>query len=496
VSRWIFPALLVVGAAPIWTGDLLPLLDWPEHLAIASILRHYTDPAWQFHGTFEIDPRPLPYGLFHALTALLGLVMPIPLAGRIVLSGYVVGTPLALAAVLRAFDRDERLAWFAVPLVYNRLFFMGFVPFLLGVPFWLLTIATTQRSFTRPPPLRATSFGGGGEQRAWVPGALAVLGYFAHGYVALAILGSVVVLALVHRPPASRLLPFVPFVGLFTWWVAVIVLHSEANLAQEVDVPWQTEEVVWLWPSRALSLVPDHLFEVRAGAFDDTVAVLLIGLVALLVALRRGALDALDLLAGLLGLSYFVAPYGYGVNLYMSPRNLLLFAFLAVAFAGRRPFEGARRWLLVPIALLSAALPAWHVATFRAFQREAPDMREIARHAGAGRTLGLIEETGKGEPWAEGVYHHFASWLQVYAGGDASPSFVGFPNVPVRYRPGKRPVQPVEWHPETFRPELHAHAYDHILVRGPVPPDVGPIVFTVGRWTLVAPDHAAIPPAP
>ena len=47
----------------------------------------------------------------------------------------------------RAFGRDGRIAWFAVPLVYNRLFFMGFVPFLLGVPFWLLTIAATERAF-------------------------------------------------------------------------------------------------------------------------------------------------------------------------------------------------------------------------------------------------------------------------------------------------------------------------------------------------------------
>jgi hypothetical protein len=485
VSRWVFPALLVAGAAPILTGDLLPLLDWPEHLAIASILRHYGDPTWQFEETFEIDPRPLPYGLFHATTALLGLVLPIPLAGRLVLAIYVIGTPLALREVLRAFGRDERLAWFAVPLVYNRLFFMGFVPFLLGVPFWLLTVAATERWFGMPPPppLRGTSPSpGGGGMKA---GLLAVLGYFAHGYAALAILGSIAVLAAVHRPPIRKLIAFVPFVALFAWWVGTIVLHTDANLAQDVDVPWQREEVHWLWPSQALARVPDHLFEVREGAFDETVAVLLIGLVGLLVALRRGRLDRFDLLAALLGLSYFVAPYGYGVNLYMSPRNLLLFAFVAVAFAGAAPFAGARRWLLVPIAVLCALLPAWHVGTFREFQRDAGDIRAIARHAGPGRTLGLIYENGKGEPWAEGVYHHFACWFQVYEGGDVSPSFVGFPNVPVRYREGLRPAQPVEWQPETFRPEVHLPFYDHLLVRGRVPPDVGTVVFSDGEWSLV-----------
>jgi hypothetical protein len=112
-------------------------------------------------------------------------------------------------------------------------------------------------------------------------------------------------------------------------------------------------------------------------------------------------------------------------------------------------------------------------------------MRALARHAGPGRTLGLVYENGKGEPWAEGVYHHFACWFQVYVGGDVSPSFVGFPNVPVRYRPGKRPPQPVEWQPETFRPEIHAPFYDHLLVRGEVPPDVGPVVLTDGAWSLV-----------
>jgi hypothetical protein len=472
VSRWIFPALLLLAAAPICTGDLLPLLDWPEHLAIASILRHYGDPAWHFQETFEIDPRPLPYGLFHALTALCGLVLPIALAGRLVLLLYVVGTPLALREVLRAFGRDERLAWFAVPLVYNRLFFMGFVPFLLGVTFWLLTVAATERAFT-------------GRAGAWRPGCFSVLGYFAHGYAALAILGSVAVLVLAHRPPVRKLLAFAPFTALFAWWVGTIVIHSDANLAQDVEVPWQSEEIHWLWPSEALARVPDHLFEVHAGAFDDTVAVLLIGLVALLGVLRRGPLDRFDLLASLLGLSYFVAPYGYGVNLYMSPRNLLLFAFVAVAFAGAAPFEGARRWLLVPIGVLSALLPLWHVTTFREFERDAGDMRALAQRAGPGHTLGLVYENGQGEPWDEGVYHHFACWFQVYVGGDVSPSFVGFPNVPVRYRPGRRPPQPIEWRPETFRPEVHAPFYDHLLVRGEVPYDVGPVVLTDGEWSLV-----------
>jgi hypothetical protein len=516
VSRWIFPALLLLCAAPICTGDLLPLLDWPEHLAIASILRHYGDPAWHFHETFEIDPRPLPYGLFHALTALCGLVLPIPVAGRVVLLLYVAGTPLALREVLRAFGRDERLAWFAVPLVYNRLFFMGFVPFLLGVTFWLLAVGATERWFAStppppalratspasgggmnagtspPPPLRGTSPASGGGMNPTSPaaggvkaGLLAVLGYFAHGYAALAILGSVVVLALAHRPPARKLLAFVPFTALFAWWVGTIVVHTDANLAQDVEVPWQRNEIHWLWPSDALARIPDHLFEVHAGAFDDTIAVLLIGLVAVLVALRRGPLDRFDLLAALVGLSYFVAPYGYGVNLYMSPRNLLLFAFVAVAFAGATPFAGARRWLLVPIGVLSALLPAWHVATFLEFQRDAGDMKALAQRAGPGRTLGLIYENGKGEPWAEGVYHHFASWFQVYVGGDVSPSFVGFPNVPVRYRPGQRPPQPVEWQPETFRPEIHLPFYDHLLVRGEVPDDVGTVVLEDGEWSLV-----------
>ena len=93
---WI--TLCIAAILPLTVGDQLPFLDWPQHLALASITRHLHDPAWRFE-MYELDPRPLPYRLFTWLTA--ALPFSIGVSGRVVLGTSLVGTPLALAFLLR-----------------------------------------------------------------------------------------------------------------------------------------------------------------------------------------------------------------------------------------------------------------------------------------------------------------------------------------------------------------------------------------------------------
>src|SRR6185436_10811121 len=169
-------------------GDQLPFLDWSQHLALASIVRHLHDPAWHFD-MYEIDPRPLPYRLFTWLTAFLPL--PIGVAGRVVLGGTLVATPLSLAFLLRTMGRDPRLAWLAFPLLYGKMLFLGYAPFLTGVPLWLLGTALADRHFT-------------GRGSGWALGIVAVATYFAHGWPALSLTVSVALLAAIHRLPLRR----------------------------------------------------------------------------------------------------------------------------------------------------------------------------------------------------------------------------------------------------------------------------------------------------
>jgi hypothetical protein len=459
---WI--ALTLAAIAPLTVGDHLPLLDWPQHLALATIVRHLDDPAWHFE-MYELDARPLPYRLFPWVTALLPL--PIGVAGRVVLALALGATPLALAFLLRTMGRDPRLAWLSFPLLYGKMLFVGFVPFLTGVPLWLAGTALADRQFR-------------GHGRGWLLAAVAVATYFAHGWAALALLGSVAVLGAIHRPEWTRLAPLAPFLALLAYWTAIEM--TDASLRTTPDHPYPPG-LVFETPADALRRVPAFLFEVHRGHVDDVAFLVLLVVWAGLVVVRRDALlgvrDArLEILAGAFVVAYFVVPLHDGTAFDLPARTLYLGALLLPAFAGARPFDG-RAALLVPVVAVGLVVPPFYAREMARFQSEASAVRELARHATAGgRTLGLVFDTGDAAPFASAPHLHAPQWFQVYRGGDASSSFAGFPLVPVRYKPGARLPSPDEWRPDALDLAQLAH-WTRVLVRGR--PAFAPPVFDGAR---------------
>jgi hypothetical protein len=463
---FVWVALCIAAIVPLTAGDQLPFLDWPQHLALANIVRHLDDPAWHFE-MYEIDLRPLPYRLFTWLTALLPL--PIGIAGRVVLGASLVATPLALAFLLRTMGRDERLAWLAFPLLYGKVLFLGFAPFLAGVPLWLLGTALAERHFT-------------GRSSGWPIGVVAVATYFAHGWAALALLLSLAVLAAVHRPGWKPFLPLLPFLALVAYWV--FLAATDPAIRTSPDHP-STVGLLFQTPGEAIGNLPDFLFEVHRGHADE---MLFLGLflvwAALVVARRDPVTDwrgaRLEILAGVFVVSYFLVPLQDAVAFDLPARTLYLTALLLPAFAGARPFEG-RELLLVPIVIVGLAVPAFYTRELSRFAREARSVQELAARASdGGRTLGLVYDTGNGAPFASAPYLHSPQWLQVYRGGDASSSFAGFPLVPVRYRPGARLPSPDEWNPGTLD-FGQLSSWTRVLVRGR--PHIPPPIFAgAQKW--------------
>jgi len=459
---WI--VLCIATLVPLMAGDQLPFLDWPQHLALASIVRHLHDPAWHFD-MYELDLRPLPYRLFTWTTALLPL--PIGIAGRVVLGAALVTTPLALAFLLRTMGRDERLAWLAFPLLYGKILFLGYAPFLTGVPLWLLGTALADRHFT-------------GRKSGWTLGIVAVATYFAHGWPALALALSVALLAAIHRPPLRRLAPLAPFVAFLAYWI--VVMATDPTLRATPDHP-STVGVVFETPGEALGNVPAFLFEVHRGHVDDVLfTALLLVWAGLAIARRDPVTDwrgaRLEILAGVWVVSYFVVPLEDGLAYDLPARNLYLTALLLPAFAGALPFD-RREVLVVPVVLVALAVPAFYTRELWRFAAEARPIQELAARASeGGRTLGLVYDTGNGAPFESAPYLHSPQWFQVYRGGDASSSFAGFPLVPVRYRPGMRLPSPDEWNPGTLD-FGQLSSWTRVLVRGR--PQIPPPVFAGSR---------------
>src|SRR5258708_25425162 len=85
---------------PVWVSPFPPMVDYPQQLALAAILRWYADPARRFRETYELALW-APHGLFKLLVAGLAWILPINVAGKLVVSLCLVAGGGAALALLR-----------------------------------------------------------------------------------------------------------------------------------------------------------------------------------------------------------------------------------------------------------------------------------------------------------------------------------------------------------------------------------------------------------
>src|SRR6516164_8985279 len=99
---------VALGAVPL-APDYLPLVDFPQHVALHSIWNNITDPTFNPNGRFVVDlatPYAFPNLVAHAAAKFLG-----PEGGlRFVLVLSLLAFPLAALFLLRAFGRPDELA--------------------------------------------------------------------------------------------------------------------------------------------------------------------------------------------------------------------------------------------------------------------------------------------------------------------------------------------------------------------------------------------------
>jgi hypothetical protein len=484
------------------------MVDYPQQLAAAAILRYFDDPARALRQTYEIVLL-RPQGLFEMITAGFGFLMPIEAAGKLVLSLSLLAVPLAAALLCRRAGRPAGYALLALALTYNDAFSWGFVDNLIAYPLVLLGAALADRFFDRP-------FGG----RSWtILAGLSLLFYTVHLEFLLVFAGAVGWLALVRRPSLPRLAlqlsSMVPGLALGMGALAWAHVH-----AAEVMTGYQQRlaaEPSHFAPLAArVAHIPAILFAGTADGACYLLAAILLGVV-LVLAVPHGAPEAGEdrrgggalyrtrflSLAAWVVLLYFVLP-NYTRGYLVSDRLLPLAVMLAIPGLPCPPSESPRLRLA---ALLTAALLAGQLlrtATgFLAFSSETDGLGELLDQTEPGQALaGLIYEPG-GELGANGwdeppLLIHTPAYYQVGKGGRIHFSFAQFFNSPVAYRPGKNEDDPLlaewdEWNPQKFVYQRHGLHYRYYLVRGGAErltaafgPHLAEMqVKRAGRWFLV-----------
>jgi hypothetical protein len=479
------------------------MLDFPQQLALASIIRWYGDPARHLQQAYDLVLA-RPQGLFELLTAGLAWVLPILTAGKLMVALSLLAVVPCVAVLCRRTGRPAWYALLALAVTYNHAFYWGFVDNLLAYPLLLAGVYLADRAFDE-----------GFDTRAWLLMALCgVLFYGVHLQFLLIYAGAVGWLALVRRPGLRRLAlwlsPLLPGLLLGVGVLGWAHLHS-AEVMTAFQQNLDRSPTVLVLHAEKLRRIPGLLFGAYRDGLQWVLALFLLAVVAVLAVRRRPGAAAgaaapaarrlvtsrFATLAGWIVLRYLLLPeftHGYLV----AERLVPLAAMLAVP-ALPVPAQPRHRLAAILLAGLLIFQLVQTLTRFLGFANETAGLEELLAGTEPGQNLmGLVFEPKVAGWETPDLLSHFPAYYQVEKGGRILMSFAQFFNAPVRYRPGQNwEDKMLETAGEegiwSFDYERDAPRFRYFLVRGG--PEHVLAAFgrhsrelrmrTVGRWYLI-----------
>jgi hypothetical protein len=142
IDTLLFVALLAASIVPVWWFHYFPSQDGPAHLENTVILREYANPNRALLREFyTINTHPEPNWLGHLMLGGLMTFVPILIAEKILLSGYLLLLPLSVRSALKALGSDAGfLTLLVFPFVPNLFFHMGFHNFCYSLPLFFFVV--------------------------------------------------------------------------------------------------------------------------------------------------------------------------------------------------------------------------------------------------------------------------------------------------------------------------------------------------------------------
>lgn len=507
---WFAISVVLAGApllAALWAPGLLPLLDWPEHLAFIAELAINDGPrgARRF---LEPDVHIAPYlGFYLPAVALVKLGVSVESAARLVLSSAVIATPFATARLLRALERPAWPALLALTLGYSTPLTKGFAAFVVSVPVFVLALSQTE--LTLREPTRARGFG---------LAALSTWLFFTHAFSFQCLLVAALFQWASHPRRSLRAawvlgLALFPATLLHTAWMLRDMRSLDAYSAgtgrsqfEGVVAPGaaleRTElsslkEKLKLLPTAFVEVLPSYMawLWIPALAVDLALAAYWHRRREALSAWRGGAWRPWGLCALFFAL-FFALPVRVAGVWWVAPRVITLLGCLVPALV---PAWGARwRWRWVA-ALPAAALVCFGGlsmgARFRDFQREVRGLRETLGALGAGQRVYPLIFDPRTPRVAGTPLLHLGAYATVWRGAVCGVNFLHNQVEPMRTR-GAAPLLHLgklgDYFPWRFDPAVHGPFYDAVLVQwreGTPPPPPLRWGWTLrarhGHWALL-----------
>jgi hypothetical protein len=508
-------AVAVAGAVPLWCARFLPFADMPQQVAAISMLRHWWDPAFRLRELYTLNVGDSQYVLYHAAGALLSLFTgSAESANRVLLSAVAVSYPYALRSLLRALERDERLALFGAPMFWSAPLLMGFVPYVAAVPVATWGIALAVRQARAPTRRRAAGL---------AVLACALFGLHLSAFVVMLGASAAVAAVVDARAAPRRLTWTAPSFLLAIAWAARrgIAVQEMASGA----LPREPVDVHFLGAGALTRALPIWAHDIWRSHVDEACAIVLwVAFVALLF--RRGPRPADARVARaawaplvVAAVAYALLPYHVGVAVMLDVRMAtFVVLFAPLVLSPPRGWAGS-----VPIAALvvvqGVSVVDSCIEVRRAEREELGDIdRLVDRMPPGTRVLTLpFHLTSAHTHWPPWTF--FGSYHVARSGGRADMSFTELRHWPIHDRPGADvereatlPARRPFWTfaPCDFRNAIDGRRLDYVLVRGARDPfraePEGPRWHVVDRerdWTLYErvpgdewPSTGAVDPGP
>lgn len=346
VEKALFLGLILMYLIPIWAVRYFPSTDGPSHMANAKILLEYIrSEKGILHQYYRLNTSLDPNWIGHIVLACLGCFLPMLIAEKILISGYIILFPLSvLYAVKSTQPREKACVFLAFPLIYNYPFHMGFYNFSYSLVLFFFAIGYWMRYNESLS-----------SKRIVILAILLFLLYFCH-IVSLVMAGVGIGIMLTLRaftevfshtgygkaerktflkhfrsqvlPVAYAFLPTVLLAGSF-------IIKRGLGESAVSKTSWNVTKKLFhllsfssLVSYRSIEMIPSIGLAVLFGIVASTI---------LYRRIARRSLESWDVLLVVFlayVLIYFVAPYGISGGGYLSPRLMLFPFFVLVLWFG------------------------------------------------------------------------------------------------------------------------------------------------------------------